>query len=246
MIKRLGIIFTIISVLFLFSCGIPSIYVPVSSDISITSDSVYINTSTLNSSLLRSGSPYLNIYYQIVPEGLTPQYPYSTINNKFISDYCNETSGRNINKRNGSPFYKYDYTTSINDTSATLTYGLYQFVDAKTNSTINIPINGLDSLVSNNWNYNLSINDDNYLELTIETASGNVTYNLARYNGSSFSNSNTPYITNEIPSEYAYSNDITNYQLRVYALVTLQFNNYNNIYNSKPVEIFNVSLGLTD
>ena len=83
MIKRLGIIFIFISVLFLCSCGIPSIYVPKLSDISITSDNVYVNSADLNSSLLRSGSPYLNIYYQIVPEGLSAQYPYSIINNKF-------------------------------------------------------------------------------------------------------------------------------------------------------------------
>ena len=109
-----------------------------------------------------------------------------------------------------------------------------------------LSINGLDTLIDNNWKYSLSLDDERYLTLNIKTPSGDLVYNLARFNGSSFSNTVNPYISNEIPSEYSISTDITNYQLRVYALVTLQFNNYNNVYNSKPVEILNISLGLTD
>ena len=244
--KRLGIIFILISVLFLYSCGIPSIYVPASGDININSKRVYINSSNINSSLVRSGYPKLNIYYQISPVGLETSYPLSSINNSFTSDYCNETSGRLINKRDGRAFYTTTYSTTIDGTSVKPEFGLYQFVDSKTGETINIPVEGLDKLLNNEWNYTFVYDETNsVLRLSIITSTGTEEYDLFRFNGAKFLNSENSYINNEIPSDYEpVSMNVTDYELHVYGLVTLQYNNYNNIYNSKPQQMFSINLGI--
>ena len=57
--------------------------------------------------------------------------------------------------------------------------------------------------------------------------------------------SENSYINNEIPSDYeSVSMNVTDYELHVYGLVTLQYNNYNNIYNSKPQQMFTINLGI--
>ncbi len=241
--NRRLVLILFISTLVFSSCGIPSIYVPNSSDLKLNKDYAEINTAVINSNLVRSGFPTLNIFYEIVPEGVS--YPASTVLNNFSKDYCSETSGRFINKYSNHAFYNYQYSTKINDESVTPTFGLYQFRDANTQDVINIPISGLDSLLNNKWDYSFNYNElDNTIKLEINTAQGLIEYNLLRFNGASFSLFDTPYISNEVPIQYEVSSDITDYNLRIYGLITLQFNEYNNIYNTKPVEIFSFDLGL--
>lgn len=242
--KRLGIIFKFISVLFLFSCGIPAIYVPRTSDISITKNNIYFNTVDLNSSLLRTGYPAVYLYYQIVPQGVSSSYPYSAINDAFKKDYCAESAGRSIPRRNGNPFYTYEHSASIDGTSVKSEYGLYQFIDMNTGSSAAIPVAGISEFISNNLFYTLTFNEDTRtLDAVFNTASGDIAIPLGRYNNTAFLNGDSAYISNEIPSAYsAESDSITSYELKVYALVSLQFNNYNNVYNTKPVEILSYNL----
>lgn len=244
--RRLGIIFILIAVLFFVSCGIPSIYVPNSSDISINKSRVYINQSVINSSLVRSDYPTLNLLYQIVPVGISPAYPSSTIINSFKNDYCANTSGRLINKRNNRALYTSEASTTIDGASVKPVLGLYQFTDKTTGETINIPVHSLDTLVDNQWEYTFSFdNEEHCLNLSIITAQETKEFKLNRYNGSSFINSEFKYISNEIPADYEITeSNITDYELHVYGVVTLQFNNYNNIYNTQPVELYSVPISI--
>ena len=214
--KRRIIHFILIAALVLFtvSCGIPNIYVPSSSDISISTSSDKNGTFTVKLSQtlineLRDGSPTLYFFYTISESSQSNNYQnaISALN----SNYCTETSGQIIDGTSGKPIST--YTTVSGDTEKT--YGVYQ-----------LSVDNLDISAETERVFTLKVDNDYSLMLVRED--GTVINQIKRYNSEVFKKSQL----NE--GEEAPDYEVGNiYSVKVYALLSCQFNVYNNVFNTK-------------
>ncbi len=234
-----------ISTLFLcfISCGIPNIYVP--DDYSIPSGNDNTNTITLyddmvSAELNKNGFPRLVLFYQIVPKENNNGFD-SAINH-FNSSYCDETTGLRIStekaKDNENAFYTYKYTGYGSNPDGI--YGIFQF-STSTSSDDRIAYIKEADIEGNptKWNLTFNIDSENILNLTLN---GGTEIKLYRSNGKTFSKDSASYVGNEIPSEFSNSTSITGYTLNIFALVTTEFNDYTNIFNTKLKQIAKLDL----
>ena len=214
--KRRIVHFILIAALVLFtvSCGIPNIYVPSSSDISISTSSDKNGTFTVKLSQtlineLRDGSPTLYFFYTISESSQSNNYQnaISALN----SNYCTETSGQIIDGTSGKPIAT--YTTVSGDTEKT--YGVYQ-----------LSVDNLDISAETERVFTLKVDNDYSLMLVRED--GTVINQIKRYNSEVFKKSQLN--EGEEATDYEVGNI---YSVKVYALLSCQFNVYNNVFNTK-------------
>ncbi len=245
--KRMIRLFSFFSISTLFlcliSCGIPNIYVP--DDYSIPSGNDNTNTITLyddmvSAELNKNGFPRLVLFYQIVPKENNNGFD-SAISH-FNSSYCDETTGLRISiekaKDNENAFYTYNYTSYGSNPGGI--YGIFQF-STSTSSDDRIAYIKEADIEGNptKWNLTFNIDSGNILNLTLNN---NTEIKLYRSNGKTFSKDSASYVGNEIPSEFSNSTSITGYTLNIFALVTTEFNDYTNIFNTKLKQIAKLDL----
>ena len=216
MMKRRSVHFILITALVLFtvSCGIPNIYVPSSSDVSIVSNSKEDGWFTVNFSHtvlneLRDGSPTIYFFYTISEESQSSSF--SEAIKKFNSTYCSETGGQIIDSESGKPVAEY----STGSGESQKTYGLYQ---------LSLESFDLEQV------YSTELTLKKYADGTLMLCDENgyvLSSSIKRYNSKAFKRSLMS--SDDEIVDYSVSNY---YTVRVYALVSCQFNNYNNVFNT--------------
>ena len=221
--KNIILILTLLSLLFLSSCGIPNMFVPDENSVSFITDSsnnratIFINSPYLKEEENNlSYSPEVNLFYII--RGSNSPSVYSSLLSSFNSSYCNYPYCNPItdSKVDGSPFVEYK--------SGETTYGLYQFFNN-------------DSLISNNFFCDGSLylgfdfSEEEGLSLHIYDENDNeLLYRQLRrsYDGDKFSTLSDIKEGEELRGEY-----IEPVEVLVYASVTFSFSEYTNIWNTK-------------
>jgi len=214
-------------------------------DYSIPSGNDNTNTITLyddmvSAELNKNGFPRLVLFYQIVPKENNNGFD-SAISH-FNSSYCDETTGLRIStekaKDNENAFYTYKYTGYGSNPGGI--YGIFQF-STSTSSDDRIAYIKEADIEGNptKWNLTFNIDSENILNLTLN---GGTEIKLYRSNGKTFSKDSASYVGNEIPSEFSNSTSITGYTLNIFALVTTEFNDYTNIFNTKLKQIAKLDL----
>lgn len=218
--KRICVCFILFTALILLTtCGIPIIYVPTSSDISINADydkgEFTISISSVTAAELSDSSPTLFFFYTIADESDVQRTGYNSVISSFNSSYATETDGTEISTvfKSEQPFIK--------ATSNNVRYGLYQFSNA-----VYYDISGETSIklkIEMDTNtYKLNLYDITEGEEILEIA------NITRYNEKSFSSSDLNSDHTEIASS---DTSGTQYYLNVYAVVSCKFDYYTNTYN---------------
>ena len=211
--KRNLVYFIVITTLILlFSCGIPNVYVPESSDITITRDSTSGTfTVTLSDTIkneLRDSSPTLYFLYTISSSDQSSTY--SSAISSFNTSFASETSGSIITSSN--PIYTY--------TSSDKSYSLYQLT--RNNNAFNYQMGNDDSSLTLTLTRDTSENT-----LTLNDSSGNALYSeIKRFDDKIFTKDAG---TGEIV-DYEESGI---YTVNVYLVVSCSFTSYTNTYNKQ-------------
>lgn len=225
-------------VLCLGGCGIPNFYVPDSSNYSIfrTENQIKLSGTLTDSSMIKSGFPKLILLYQIVPSGCSDAGFRSAVTS-FNSEYCSTTNGKRISS---DASFTTSYTNS-SDTSLNGTYGLFAFSESKSSPEIiryfeEANLSGSSSDIT--WNLDFTLDSDYSLKLTITDSNGATldTFKLYRYNGRSFTQLDSidnyaSFFGSEVPSVFGLRS-ASAFDLRVYAVITAEFTDYNNVFNS--------------
>ena len=135
--KGIFLFLTLLTLLFLSSCGIPNMFVPDENSVSFITDTnnkkatILINSAYLKDAANNlSYSPEVNLFY--VVRSSTNSSSYSSLLSSFNNTYCNYPY---CNPITGS---KVDGTPLIEYKSGDTTYGLFQFF-------------GNDSIISNDY-----------------------------------------------------------------------------------------------
>ena len=220
--KIIVFIFVTALVFLLFSCGIPSIYVPSSSDIVITTPKDTTTgefTVSLSSTVLSEmadGFPYIYFYYTV---SSASQSQYSSAISSFNTTYCTDTAGTMVPTTHNDTECIASYTTGSGDSKKT--YGIYQLY-----RLTSCNISGKNSIT-----LTLKPNTDTGTLTLLDEDGNEVEKDIRRYNGYYFTKSDFV-DSNKDHSEIV---DFVNgpYTVKVYALVSCQFNAYSNIYNTK-------------
>lgn len=212
-VKRNLVYFIVITTLILlFSCGIPNVYVPESSDITIERDSTSGTfTITLSDTIkneLRDSSPTLYFLYTISSSDQSSTY--SSAISDFNTSFASETSGSIITSSN--PIYAY--------TSSDKSYSLYQLT--RDNNAFNYQMGNDDSSLTLTLTRDTSENT-----LTLNDSSGNALYSeIKRFDDKIFTKDAG---TGEIV-DYEESGI---YTVNVYLVVSCSFTSYTNTYNKQ-------------
>ncbi len=226
--KRNRLFFIIITALvLLFSCGIPNVYVPDSSDITITPVDVDKGTFTITLSdtilgELSDSFPTLYFLYTISSGDQTSYYKSAL--DKFNSSYADETSGAVI--PNDNPLSSTKYTSSNKD------YYVYQLTRSSEIFTYTL---GNDTSSTTLTLYL----DTSTNSLTLTDTAGNIIYSeIKRADNKTFKLSDG---TSDIV-DYA---DGT-YTVNIYLVVSCKFDSYTNTYNKKintssPIYTFQIN-----
>ena len=211
--KRNLVYFIVITTLILlFSCGIPNVYVPESSDITVERDSTSGTfTITLSDTIkneLRDSSPTLYFLYTISSSDQSSTY--SSAISDFNTSFASETSGSIITSSN--PIYTY--------TSSDKSYSLYQLT--RDNNAFNYQMGNDDSSLTLTLTRDTSENT-----LTLNDSSGNALYSeIKRFDDKIFTKDAG---TGEIV-DYEESGI---YTVNVYLVVSCSFTSYTNTYNKQ-------------
>lgn len=224
---------TLLTLLFLSSCGIPNMFVPDENSVSFITDTnnkkatILINSAYLKDAANNlSYSPEVNLFY--VVRSSTNSSSYSSLLSSFNNTYCNYPYCNPITgaKVDGSPLVEYKSGDTI--------YGLYQFF-------------GDDSVISNNFFVNgelrlaFEFNESTGLLLKILNDQDNMILQkeLRRsFDGDKFSSLSDIREGEELVSDYVRPVEVV-----VYATVTFSFTEYTNIWNTKiSKELFSFNL----
>lgn len=224
---------TLLTLLFLSSCGIPNMFVPDENSVSFITDTnnkkatILINSAYLKDAANNlSYSPEVNLFY--VVRSSTNSSSYSSLLSSFNNTYCNYPYCNPItgSKVDGTPLIEYKSGDTI--------YGLYQFY-------------GDDSVISNNFFVNgelrlaFEFNESTGLLLRIlnDQDSMILQKELRRsFDGDSFSSLSDIREGEELVSDYVRPVEVV-----VYATVTFSFTEYTNIWNTKiSKELFSFNL----
>lgn len=209
--KRRMFFIIITALILLFSCGIPEVYVPNSSDITITRDSssgtftVALSDTVKNE--LRDSSPTLYFFYTI--SSADQESTYKSLRNTFDTNFASETSGSIITSEN--PICDY--------TSGEKRYSLYQLT--REGTTFNYLMGNDEASETLTLSFDTSENT-----LTLSDSSGTTLY------------SGIQRVGDKIFTQSASTSDIVDYTagsytVNIYLVVSCSFTSYNNIYNTK-------------
>lgn len=209
--------------LFTTTCGIPNVYVPSygtssSSDIQITRDSdsgkfsITLSQTIINE--LSDNKPTLYFFYTISSSSQSSAV--SSLLSTFNNNYAVETSGSIISSSNPISTYESGSGDSKKE------YNLYQLTNSSGNR-FSYDMGNDDSSSS----FTLTLDSSsNTLTLTNVTNSSVISQNLVRYGNIAFTRSaGSQDITDYSPSE--------TYYVEVYLVISCQFDNYSNTYNTK-------------
>lgn len=244
---------SIIAFFLLISCGIPNIFVPDSSDFSSsykvssfdTDIFLTLSNNLANPSLNKAGFPKLALFYQIIPIGpYNAEKGFESVVSNFNSIYCDSQNGQRISYSDKNhPYHSYSYKYDSESTD----FGIFQFKEDNEFINYFASANLTDSNGKFHWtldfDYGSSENpNDGTLKLRISDPSNPEMiideFNLYRYNDQPFSpNLDSAYIGYEVPEILNNNNNITGYKLKVFALINTEFNDYNNVYNTKLATI---------
>lgn len=211
MVRKTFSFILVATLIFLVSCGIPSIYVPSSSDIAINSNKgTGVFTVTLSSTVREEmSSSYPDIYFFYTISSGAQDSQFSSLVSAFNKAYCSDTSG-------SIDFSSYSDAEAVSTyKSNDLTYGIY-----KLNNLKPLNISGENSV-----SYTLSYDSSSgYLKLIDNSTGETAASDISRINNHKFDKN--------------YHGDITDYSessiyfVKVYVVVSCQFNLYSNIYNT--------------
>ena len=223
---------TLLTLLFLSSCGIPNMFVPDENSVSFITDTnnkkatILINSAYLKDAANNlSYSPEVNLFY--VVRSSTNSSSYSSLLSSFNNTYCNYPY---CNPITGS---KVDGTPLIEYKSGDTTYGLFQFY-------------ANDSVISNNYfidgklNLGFDFSEETGLLLQIFDENGSllVIRELRRSFGDKFATLSDIKEGEELVNDYTPPVEVV-----VYAAVTFSFTEYTNIWNTKiSKELFSFNL----
>lgn len=224
---------TLLTLLFLSSCGIPNMFVPDENSVSFITDTnnkkatILINSAYLKDAANNlSYSPEVNLFY--VVRSSTNSSSYSSLLSSFNNTccnypYCNPITGLKVD---GTPLIEYK--------SGDTTYGLFQFY-------------ANDSVISNNYfidgELRLSFDflEDTGLLLKIYDNNNSLIAQreLRRsFDGDSFSSLSDIKEGEELVNDYTRPVEVV-----VYAAVSFSFTEYTNIWNTKiSKELFSFNL----
>lgn len=223
---------TLLTLLFLSSCGIPNMFVPDENSVSFITDTnnkkatILINSAYLKDAANNlSYSPEVNLFY--VVRSSTNSSSYSSLLSSFNNTYCNYPY---CNPITGS---KVDGTPLIEYKSGDTTYGLFQFY-------------ANDSVISNNYfidgklNLGFDFSEETGLLLQIFDENGSLIEKryLLRSFGDKFATLSDIKEGEELVNDYTPPVEVV-----VYAAVTFSFTEYTNIWNTKiSKELFSFNL----
>ena len=224
-LKKVSIILSLACLLFISSCGVPNMFVPEDSSVSIRRLGNGRATITINDSYLKSDqcnasySPEVNFFY--VVRGANYSSSYSSLLSKFNTEFCSAPYCNPISDK------KEDGKSLVTYTSSEIDFGLYQFY-------------GGDSLLENGYM------DDGTFSMEFEYKEGEGLF-LSIYNKDftsklrEESELNRSFEGKSFNSSSAlYGNELINeanapIEVYVYASVTFTFDEYTNIWNTKLI-----------
>ncbi len=198
------------TLIFITSCGIPSILVPSSSSFRIINNNdntgKIVVDSELKNNYIKDGYPILYLFYTI-----SNTNDNDNLIKAFNSEFCNSRNGLLINQEENNSFYEYTYGDKK--------HSLYSLINE----------NNENIIINESCNYRIEYNDNGRVKLFLLDQDNNEIecIDLIRYNRSLFNQ-----ISNieELDDSSYEENQTTVY---IYALLSAQFDSFTNIYNTE-------------
>lgn len=198
------------TLIFITSCGIPSILVPSSSSFRIINNNdntgKIVVDSELKNNYIKDGYPILYLFYTI-----SNTNDNDNLIKAFNSEFCNSRNGLLINQEENNSFYEYTYGGKK--------HSLYSLINE----------NNENIIINESCNYRIDYNDNGRVKLFLLDQDNNEIecIDLIRYNRSLFNQ-----ISNieELDDSSYEENQTTVY---IYALLSAQFDSFTNIYNTE-------------
>lgn len=197
------------TLIFITSCGIPSILVPSSSSFRIINNNdntgKIVVDSELKNNYIKDGYPVLHLFYTV-----SNTNDNDNLIKAFNNEFCNNRNGLLINTEENNAFYEYTYGDK--------NYSLYSLINESNESII----------INESCNYRIEYTNDGKVKLFLLDEDNNEIecINLLRYNRALF---NQIQNLDELDTTYE-QNQTTLY---VYALLSAQFDDFTNIFNTE-------------
>lgn len=198
------------TLIFITSCGIPSILVPSSSSFRIINNNdntgKIVVDSELKNNYIKDGYPILYLFYTI-----SNTNDNDNLIKAFNSEFCNSRNGLLINQEENNSFYEYTYGDKK--------HSLYSLINE----------NNENIIINESCNYRIDYNDNGRVKLFLLDQDNNEIQciNLIRYNRSLFNQISNIEELDDLSYE---ENQTTVY---IYALLSAQFDSFTNIYNTE-------------
>lgn len=199
------------TLIFITSCGIPSILVPSSSSFRIINNNdntgKIVVDSELKNNYIKEGYPILYLFYSI-----SNTNDNDNLIKAFNSEFCNNRNGLLINQEENNAFYEYTYGDK--------NYSLYSLINESNESII----------ITESYNYRIEYNNDGRVKLFLLDQDNNEIecINLIRYNRSFFNDTTS---IDELDNDDIYEENQTT--VYIYALLSAQFDDFTNIFNTE-------------
>lgn len=198
------------TLIFITSCGIPSILVPSSLSFRIINNNdntgKIVVDSELKNNYIKDGYPILYLFYTI-----SNTNDNDNLIKAFNSEFCNSRNGLLINQEENNSFYEYTYGDKK--------HSLYSLINE----------NNENIIINESCNYRIDYNDNGRVKLFLLDQDNNEIQciNLIRYNRSLFNQISNIEELDDLSYE---ENQTTVY---IYALLSAQFDSFTNIYNTE-------------
>lgn len=198
------------TLIFITSCGIPSILVPSSFSFRIINNNdntgKIVVDSELKNNYIKDGYPILYLFYTI-----SNTNDNDNLIKAFNSEFCNSRNGLLINQEENNSFYEYTYGDKK--------HSLYSLINE----------NNENIIINESCNYRIDYNDNGRVKLFLLDQDNNEIQciNLIRYNRSLFNQISNIEELDDLSYE---ENQTTVY---IYALLSAQFDSFTNIYNTE-------------
>lgn len=199
------------TLIFITSCGIPSILVPSSSSFRIINNNdntgKIVVDSELKNNYIKDGYPVLHLFYTV-----SNTNDNDNLIKAFNNEFCNNRNGLLINTEENNAFYEYTYGDK--------NYSLYSLINESNESII----------INESCNYRIEYNNDGRVKLFLLDQDNNEveSINLIRYNRSFFNDTTS---IDELDNDDIYEENQT--IVYIYALLSAQFDDFTNIFNTE-------------
>lgn len=199
------------TLIFITSCGIPSILVPSSSSFRIINNNdntgKIVVDSELKNNYIKDGYPVLHLFYTV-----SNTNDNDNLIKAFNNEFCNNRNGLLINTEENNAFYEYTYGDK--------NYSLYSLINESNESII----------INESCNYRIEYNNDGRVKLFLLDQDNNEveSINLIRYNRSFFNDTTS---IDELDNDDIYEENQTT--VYIYALLSAQFDDFTNIFNTE-------------